>query len=161
MIHVESFGGKFLINHEQFMLKALEQARLAEESGEVPVGAVVVYNSQIVAACHNLRETLGDPTAHAEILALREAARLLGTRRLSGCSMYVTLEPCPMCAGAIVMAKLDTCCFAAWDEKQGCCGSVYDIPQDPAFSHRTKVIGGILEEESKNLLKRFFTQKRV
>ena len=148
-------------NHEQFMHKALEQARLAEESGEVPVGAVIVHNDKVIAACHNLRETLGDPTAHAEILALREAASLLGTRRLSGCSMYVTLEPCPMCAGAIVMANLDTCIFAAWDEKQGCCGSLYDIPQDPAFTHRTEVIGGILEVEATTLIKDFFAQKRI
>ncbi len=143
------------------MHKALEQARLAEESGEVPVGAVIVHNDKVIAACHNLRETLGDPTAHAEILALREAASLLGTRRLSGCSMYVTLEPCPMCAGAIVMANLDTCIFAAWDEKQGCCGSLYDIPQDPAFTHRTEVIGGILEVEATTLIKDFFAQKRI
>ncbi len=143
------------------MHKALEQARLAEESGEVPVGAVIVHNDKVIAACHNLRETLGDPTAHAEILALREAANLLGTRRLSGCSMYVTLEPCPMCAGAIVMANLDTCIFAAWDEKQGCCGSLYDIPHDPAFTHRTEVIGGILEVEATTLIKDFFAQKRI
>ena len=148
-------------NHEQFMQKALEQARLAVETGEVPVGAIVVKNSKIIAACHNMRESLSDPTAHAEILALREAAKLLGTRRLSGCSMYVTLEPCPMCAGAIMMSGLDACYFAALDEKQGCCGSIYDIPQDPAFSHRTKTIGGIMEEEAKTLLKDFFTQKRV
>ena len=146
--------------HEQFMQKALEQAMLAESQGEVPVGAVIVKNNKIIAACHNMRETLQDPTAHAEILAIREASKLLGSRRLSGASLYVTLEPCPMCAGAILMAHLEACYFAAYDEKQGCCGSVYDLPQDPAFSHRTKVIGGIKEEEAKSLLLNFFARKR-
>lgn len=146
--------------NEQYMRLALEQARLAEALGEVPVGAVIVRNNQVIAACHNMREALQDPTAHAEMLALKEAAKSVGARRLNGCSMYVTLEPCPMCAGAIVMASLDECYFAACDEKQGCCGSIYDIPQDPAFSHRTRIIGGILEEDAKALLKCFFASRR-
>ncbi len=148
------------MGHEQYMRLALEQALLAQALGEVPVGAVVVREGQILAACHNLRETSQDPTAHAEMLALKEAAKALGSRRLNGCSMYVTLEPCPMCAGAIVMANLTECCFAAPDEKQGCCGSVYDLPQDPAFFHRTRIIGGILEDEAKTLLKDFFASRR-
>lgn len=148
-------------NHEAYMRLALEEARLAKAAGEVPVGAVMVHGGKIIAACHNLRETTCDPTAHAELLALREAARVLSTRRLSGCTLYVTLEPCPMCAGAIVMAQVDNCFFAAFDARQGCCGSVYDIPQDPAFSHRTRIVGGILEEEAKALLQEFFNTRRT
>ncbi len=148
-------------NHEAYMRLALEEARLAKAAGEVPVGAVMVHGGKIIAACHNLRETTCDPTAHAELLALREAARVLSTRRLSGCTLYVTLEPCPMCAGAIVMAQVDNCFFAAFDARQGCCGSVYDIPQDQAFSHRTRIVGGILEEEAKALLQEFFNTRRT
>jgi len=147
--------------HETYMRKALLQAQLAKTEGEVPVGAVIVSEGRILSACHNLRETLQDPTAHAEMLAIREAARVLGRRRLSGCTLYVTLEPCPMCAGAILMANLDACFFAAYDPLQGCCGSVYDIPRDPAFSHQTQIIGGILEEETSLLLKDFFAQRRA
>lgn len=150
-----------MADHEHFMRLALEQAQLAKNLGEVPVGAVVVKDGRVIAACHNLRETLQDPTAHAEVLALREAAKTLSTRRLIGCSLYVTLEPCPMCAGAIVMAGLDACFFAAYDIKQGCCGSIYDIPQDPAFFHRTQTIGGILEEEAKALMQDFFQSRRI
>lgn len=148
-------------NHEAYMRLALEEARLAKAAGEVPVGAVMVHGGKIIAAYHNLRETTCDPTAHAELLAMREAARVLSTRRLSGCTLYVTLEPCPMCAGAIVMAQVDNCFFAAFDARQGCCGSVYDIPQDPAFSHRTRIVGGILEEEAKALLQEFFNTRRT
>ncbi len=148
-------------DHKAYMRLALEEARLAKAAGEVPVGAVMVHGGKIIAACHNLRETTCDPTAHAELLALREAARVLSTRRLSGCTLYVTLEPCPMCAGAIVMAQVDNCFFAAFDARQGCCGSVYDIPQDPAFSHRTRIVGGILEEEAKALLQEFFNTRRT
>ena len=148
-------------DHEGYMRLALTEARLAKAAGEVPVGAVMVYGGKIIAACHNLRETTLDPTAHAEMLALREAARVLSSRRLSGCILYVTLEPCPMCAGAIVMAQVDACFFAAYDPLQGCCGSVYDIPRDPAFSHRTRIVGGILEDESKDLLNEFFAAKRI
>jgi tRNA(adenine34) deaminase len=140
---------------------ALDEARLAQEAGEVPVGAVMVHGGKVIAACHNLRETALDPTAHAEMLALREAARVLSARRLNGCTLYVTLEPCPMCAGAIVMAQVDACFFAAYDARQGCCGSVYDIPRDPAFSHRTRIVGGILEEEAKALLQEFFNARRL
>ncbi len=147
--------------HEAYMRLALDEARLAQAAGEVPVGAVMVHGGKVIAACHNLRETTCDPTAHAEMLALREAARVLSTRRLNGCTLYVTLEPCPMCAGAIVMAQVDACFFAAYDARQGCCGSVYDIPQDPAFSHRTRIVGGILEEEAKALLQEFFNARRT
>jgi len=150
-----------LSSHEAYMRLALDEASLAKASGEVPVGAVMVRNNKVIATCHNQRETSQDPTAHAEMLVLREAARVLSTRRLQGCTLYVTLEPCPMCAGAIVMAQVDACFFGAYDHQQGCCGSIYDIPQDPAFFHHTRIVGGILEEESKSLLQDFFTQKRT
>ena len=150
-----------MADHETYMRLALDEARLAKELGEVPVGAVVVRDGKVIAACHNLRETTLDPTAHAEMLALREAARVLSSRRLSGCTLYVTLEPCPMCAGAIVMAQAEACFFAAYDPLQGCCGSVYDIPRDPAFTHRTRIVGGILEEEAKALLQEFFAGRRI
>ena len=149
------------MDHEYFMRLALEQARLAKAQGEVPVGAVVVRDNHVIAACHNMRESASDPTAHAEVLAIRVAAQALHTRRLTGCTLYVTLEPCPMCAGAILMAQLDACFFAAADPLQGCCGSVYDIPQDPAFTHHVRIVGGILEEEAQKLLKDFFATRRV
>ena len=114
--------------HERMMREALAEAALAAQEGEIPVGAVVARGDTIVARAHNTREHTGDPTAHAELVAMRDAARALGTRRLDGCTLYVTLEPCPMCAGAMVMACLKDCYFGAWDEKQGCCGSVYLIP---------------------------------
>ncbi len=146
--------------HAAYMHLALIEAQKAKVLGEVPVGAVIVYGDKVIASAHNLREQTNDPTAHAEVLAMREAAQVLNSRRLLDCTMYVTLEPCPMCAGAMVMACLGACYYAANDAKQGCCGSVYDIPEDPAFSHRTKIIGGILEEEAKALLVDFFSGKR-
>lgn len=149
------------MDHESYMRLALEQARLAGEIGEVPVGAVVAdKDGRVIAACKNLRETNRDPLAHAELLAIKQAARVISSRRLSGCTLYVTLEPCPMCAGAMVMAGLHACVFGAYDKNQGCGGSVYDILNDPAFSHRVKTLGGILEEECKALLQQFFAAKR-
>ena len=145
---------------EQFMALALEEAQLAYAQGEVPVGAVLVKDGQVLALAHNEREATGDPTAHAEILALRRGAEKLGSWRLHGCTLYVTLEPCPMCAGAISMSQLDRLVFGTWDEKQGCCGSVYDLPQDPAFFHRVEVSGGLMEENCQELLQRFFKARR-
>ena len=114
----------------------------------------------MIAVAHNARERLRDPTAHAELLALREASQKLNQRRLSDCTLYVTLEPCPMCAGAMVMACLGECFFGANDERQGCCESVYAIPQDPAFFWRVRCVGGLLAEESRALLRGFFLPKR-
>ena len=149
------------MDHESYMRLALAQARLAGEMGEVPVGAVVSdREGRVIAACKNLRETDRDPLAHAELLAIKQAAQALSGRRLSGCTLYVTLEPCPMCAGAMVMAGLDACVYGAYDKKQGCGGSVYDLLNDPAFSHRVKTLGGILEEECKALLRQFFAARR-
>ena len=145
---------------EQMMQQALLEAQKAFEEGEIPVGAVIEHGGEIIARAHNLREQTGDPTAHAEALAIREAAKAMGGRRLSGCTLYVTLEPCPMCAGAMVMACLNQCYFGARDERQGCCESVYALPADPAFYHRVPCIGGLLEEESSRLLKDFFLARR-
>ena len=146
--------------HEQMMLEALKEAQKAYDEGEIPVGAVVALDGEIIARAHNLRERTGDPTAHAEVLAMREAAAVLGGWRLSRCTLYVTLEPCPMCAGAMVMASLNKCYFGARDERQGCCESVYALPMDPAFYHRVPCVGGLLEEQSSRLLRGFFAQRR-
>ena len=149
-----------MTQHETMMTIALEEARKAFEEGEIPVGAVIEHKGEIIARTHNLREQTGDPTAHAEVLALREAAKALGGRRLADCTLYVTLEPCPMCAGAMVMACLGKCYFGARDERQGCCESVYALAGDPAFYHRVPCVGGLLENEASELLKRFFEGKR-
>jgi len=148
------------MTHEELMREALKEAQKAFDEGEIPVGAVMVHGGEIIARAHNLREQTGDPTAHAEVLAIREAAKAMGGRRLSACTLYVTLEPCPMCAGAMVMACLNQCYFGARDERQGCCESVYALPADPAFYHRVPCIGGLLEEESSRLLKDFFLARR-
>ena len=126
----------------------------------MPVGCVIVRDGGIIARGHNERERTGDPTAHAEIVAMRRAAEALGGWRLEGCTLYVTLEPCPMCAGAIVQARVSHLVFGAFDEAQGCAGSVYRIPEDPAFSHFCPSDGGILEGECAALLKRFFEGAR-
>ncbi len=147
-------------DHERYMRAALQEARLAAAEGEVPVGAVIVRGGEIIASVHNTREQENDPTAHAEILAIRRAASVLGTRRLSDCTLYVTLEPCPMCAGALIMAKLAACYFGASDARQGCVESVYCIPSDPAFYHQVPCYGGLLEAESQALLQTFFAERR-
>ena len=146
---------------ERFMREALDQARLALEAGEIPVGAAVVCGGRIVALAHNERESLADPTAHAEVLAIRRAAQALGRRRLDGCTLYVTLEPCPMCAGLLAQAGLDEIVFGARDALAGCCGSVYDLTEDPALPYgRTPSAGGLLEAECRQLLQDFFKARR-
>lgn len=145
---------------EAFMRQALEEARIALEAGEVPVGAVVVHAGHVVAAAHNEREQRADPTAHAEVLALRAAASALGRRRLNGCTLYVTLEPCPMCAGAILMAGVDEVVFGAADPQKGCAGSVYALPEDPALGGFIRCMGGLLEEECAQVLRSFFDARR-
>ena len=149
-----------MTDHERFMRVALGEAGLAAAEGEVPVGAVIVRGDKILSQAHNRREQLNDPTAHAEILAIREAARVLQTRRLSDCTLYVTLEPCPMCAGALMMATLAACYFGANDERQGCVESVYALPSDPAFYHRVPCVGGLLEAECRALIQTFFQTRR-
>lgn len=139
------------------MLEALQEAR--KDPSEVPVGAVVVHEGKIIARAHNERGE-DRPFAHAEMLAMERAAQALHTRRLRGCALYVTLEPCPLCAGGLILAEMDQCVFGAYDEKQGCCGSVYALPEDPAFFHRVRCAGGVLEKECAGLLPAFFSAKR-
>lgn len=142
---------------ETFMQAALAEAQKAES--EVPVGAVVVKDGQIIAWAHNQRETDG-PFAHAEMLAMERAFLALGTRRLHGCTLYVTLEPCPLCAGGIILSELDGCVFGAFDPNQGCCGSVYTLPEDRCFYHTARCTGGVMEEQCQALLRHFFAEKR-
>ncbi|MBE5783187.1 MAG: nucleoside deaminase [Clostridiales bacterium] len=146
-----------MLKAEAFMQEAILEA--GKDSGEVPVGAVIVKNGKIIARAHNERES-GRPFAHAEMLAMERACQALGERRLHGCELYVTLEPCPMCAGGMIMAEIDACYFGAYDERQGCCGSVYTLPEDPAFFHRVRCMGGILEQECQKLLQDFFRIRR-
>jgi len=139
---------------------ALEMARAARRAGEVPVGAVVVVGGKVVVSAHNRRETDKDPTAHAELLALREAAAHLGDWHLETATLYVTLEPCFMCAGAMVNARLGTLVFGAFDPKAGAVGSLADVPSDPRLNHRVPVRSGVLAEASSELLKAFFRARR-
>jgi tRNA(adenine34) deaminase len=141
---------------------ALEQARAAPASGDVPVGAVVVDPAgTVVGSGRNRREADGDPTAHAELLALREAARAAGTWRLDGHTLVVTLEPCPMCAGAVVLARVARVVLGAWDPKAGAAGSVWDIVRDRRVNHRVEVVGGVREAECSTLLLDFFAGHRL
>ncbi|MDH5640416.1 MAG: tRNA adenosine(34) deaminase TadA [Nitrospira sp.] len=143
-----------------FMQLALRQAALAPADGEVPIAAVLVREGQILASAHNLRETQQDPTAHAEMIVIRQAAEQLHTWRLTETTLYVTLEPCPMCAGAIVQSRIPRLVFGAWDPKAGACGSIFDITNERRLNHRVNVMGGILEQESQALLQHFFRTKR-
>jgi len=146
--------------HAAHMKAALAQAKAALDAGEVPVGAVIVREGRVIACAHNEREALGDPTAHAEVLALRRAAKLLGRRRLSDCTLYVTLEPCVMCAGAIVMADVGSVVYGAADAQAGCAGSVYALPEDPAFGKKIPCMGGLMEGECREILDTFFSERR-
>lgn len=145
---------------EEHMAEALRQAMTALEDDEVPVGAVIVQDGRVIGRAHNQRERLGDPTAHAEMIAITQAAEHVGNWRLEGCTMYVTLEPCPMCAGAIVLARLPRLVFGARDPKAGAVGSIYDIPRDPKLNHTVDVTGGVLEQECGDILTEFFRRKR-
>ena len=143
------------------MREALKEARLAAAAGEMPVGCVIALDGKIIVRAHNACEALCDATAHAEMLAIRRAGAATGDWRLNRCTLYVTLEPCPMCAGAMMMAELGACVFGAYDPRQGCCGSVYDLPHDPAFFHRVACTGGVMEEECAEQLRTFFEKKRT
>jgi len=143
------------------MRRALDLARTAGSVGDVPVGAVVLGpDGAVIGAAGNARETDGDPTAHAEILAIRQASRAIGNWRLHGCTLVVTLEPCAMCAGALVLARVDRLVFGAIDPKAGAVGSLYDIPGDPRLNHRPQVQGGVLADECSELLRAFFAGRR-
>ncbi len=144
----------------KYMAEALREAKKAYELGEVPVGAVVVRNGEIVGRGHNLTETTKDPTAHAEMLAIRQAAEKLGGFRLIGCSMYVTVEPCSMCAGALVWSRIERLYIGTRDPKAGACGSIFNIVQEPRLNHRLDVEIGIMQEECSDIMKRFFKELR-
>jgi tRNA(adenine34) deaminase len=146
--------------YETAMRVALDHAELAAVSGDVPVGAVVIHKNEIIAARHNEREVLNDPTAHAEVLALRDAAVVLGTWHLDECTLVVTLEPCIMCAGALINARIHTLVFGAADLKGGGMGSLYNVGVDPRLNHTVKIFEGVLRSESSNQLKLFFEQMR-
>ena len=150
-----------MVNPEHMMREALTEAEAALNDGEMPVGCVIMApDGHIIARAHNEREALRDPTAHAEILAIRRAAEAMGDWRLTGCTLFVTLEPCPMCAGAIVMARIAHVYYGARDELGGCAGSVYRVTEDPAFNHYAPSDGGILQSECTALINRFFDTGR-
>lgn len=145
--------------YEQYILAALKEAKKAAKKDEVPVGAVVVKDGKIIARAHNLRERRKQPDAHAEMIALKKAAKKLGGWRLTGCTLYVTLEPCPMCAGAVINARVDNVVFGAYDSKAGAFGSLYNLAEGK-LNHRPKVTGGILHNECAQLLRSYFKAKR-
>jgi len=145
---------------EKYMRVAIDQAEIARENGDVPVGAVIVHNERIIAKAYNQRQQLNDPTAHAEIIALTQAAAAVGNWRLEGCTIYVTLEPCTMCAGALVLARIDRLVYGCNDPKTGACGSLYNIVQDQRLNHRLEVTTGVMEEECRKQLQAFFANRR-
>ncbi len=145
---------------EHFMLEAIKMASRADEDGDVPIGACIVYENRVIARACNQRELLQDPTAHAEILAITQAASFVGSWRLHGCTMYVTLEPCAMCAGAMVLARMDRIVFACRDPKTGAAGSIYDIVRDERLNHRLEVTEGVLAEPCSLMLSEFFARRR-
>ena len=146
--------------HRRWMDRALEAAEAAYETGEVPVGAVVVHEDRIVGRAHNRVEERGDPTAHAEMLALEAARDALETPFLPECTLYVTLEPCPMCAGALVWSRLGRLVFGAFDEKAGAASTLYSIPQDDRLNHQVEVLSGVRADAAARLLRRFFADRR-
>jgi tRNA(adenine34) deaminase len=150
-----------MTKNEQWMQLALKEAQKAFEEDEVPVGALVVHDNKIIGRGYNQIERLQDPTAHAEMIAITAAANHLQSRRLAECTMFVTLEPCPMCAGAIVQARIPTLVFGAFDPKAGACGTLFNIVQDKRLNHQPHVISGVCDKECEELLKGFFGRVRV
>lgn len=147
--------------HDWYMRHALEEARVAFDEGEVPVGAVIVYQDRVVASAHNQREQLKDPTAHAEMIAITQAAESLGSWRLLDCALYVTLEPCPMCAGAIVQSRIPTVIYGTTDPKGGACHTLYQITEDTRLNHQATVLGGVLRDDCRLILQEFFAAQRA
>ena len=148
------------MNHLHFMKEALIEANIAFEKNEVPIGCVIVRNNEIIARSHNLREQLQTTNSHAEILAIMDANKVVGSWRLEDCTLYTTLEPCVMCAGTIVQARIKNVIFGAYDPKGGCAGTIFNLLQVPEFNHQTEITGGILEEECKLILSTFFKNLR-
>jgi tRNA(adenine34) deaminase len=146
--------------HEHFMRMALAEAEAAQAENEVPIGAVIVRGQRVIAASHNQREQLHDPTAHAEMIAITQAAEMLGDWRLEGCTLYVTLEPCPMCAGAIVQARLPLVVYGAADPKAGAAATLYQILSDRRLNHQAQIVPGVLAEQCGRLLTAFFESQR-
>ena len=145
----------------RFMREAIEEAKKAESLREVPIGAVIVKNGEIIGRGHNLRESLRDPTAHAEILAIRQASEYLNAWRLLDCTLYVTLEPCPMCAGAILQSRIPRVVYGTNDPKAGCAGTLMNLLQEPRFNHRCEVVAGVLRDTCGELLSDFFRRLRT
>jgi tRNA(adenine34) deaminase len=146
--------------HDYWMKKALDQAVLAYDNDEVPVGAVIVHQDRVIAEAYNQRETLNDPTAHAEMIAITQAAEALGSWRLLDCTLYVTLEPCPMCAGAIVQARIPWVVYGTVDPKAGACHSLFQVTSDVRLNHQAAVMGGVMQEDCRALLQQFFRHQR-
>jgi tRNA(adenine34) deaminase len=157
---MEDFLGFQADIDRNYIREALVEAQKAAEIGEVPIGAVIVYGDKIIARAHNLRETTGDPTAHAELIALREAAKHGRNWRLTDATLYTTLEPCPMCAGAMVLARIKRLVFGAWDPKAGSAGSIMNIVQEDRLNHKIEINAGVLEVECGNILREFFRKRR-
>ncbi|URN96021.1 MAG: tRNA adenosine(34) deaminase TadA [Candidatus Pristimantibacillus lignocellulolyticus] len=151
----------YIHEDERWMQEAIAEANKAEKLGEVPIGAVIVRDGVIIGKGHNLRETLHDPTAHAEIIAIKRASEHLDAWRLLDCTLYVTLEPCPMCAGAIVQSRITRVVYGTSDHKAGCAGTLMNLLQEPRFNHETELTSGILQAECAELLKAFFKQLRL
>lgn len=150
-----------IYSDEYWMKEAIAEARKAEAIGEVPIGAIIVLDDEIVGRGHNLRETTHDPTAHAEIIAIREASTRIGSWRLLNCRLYVTLEPCPMCAGAIVQSRVPQVLYGTTDPKAGCAGTLMNLLQESRFNHQTEVRAGLLQAECASLLTDFFRRLRA
>ncbi len=146
---------------EKFMRTAITQADIAEQNGDVPIGAIIVYQNQIIGKAYNQREQLNDPTAHAEIIALTQAAAFMESWRLINCTIYVTLEPCPMCAGALVLARMKRLVYGCDDPKTGAVKSLYNIVQDQRLNHRLEVTSGVLADECSEQLQEFFQKRRI
>ena len=149
-----------MTEHKKWMQYAYREAEIAYESEEIPVGCIIVFQGTIIAKTHNMVETLKDPTAHAELIAITSGAEYLQSKQLVGCSMYVTLEPCTMCAGAIVLSKMENLYFGAYDTKSGACGSVTNVTNSKSLNHKCNVLGGIMDTECEGILKSFFQVRR-
>jgi tRNA(adenine34) deaminase len=149
------------VPHDYWMKKALDQALVAFDQGEVPVGAIVVYQEKIIAEACNQRELLNDPTAHAEMIAITQAAEVLQSWRLLDCTLYVTLEPCPMCAGAIVQARIPRVVYGATDPKAGACHTLFSLTSDIRLNHQAAVLGGVMQDDCRAILQEFFRQQRA
>lgn len=145
---------------EKHMREAIKQAKLAAKKEEIPIGAVVVLDGEVIARAHNNKEKTKNSLHHAEIVAMNKACKKLGSKYLDNCDVYVTLEPCAMCAGAMINYRIRRLFFGAWEPKTGCCGSLYNLLTDKRFNHRVEVAGGILEEECSSILKDFFQERR-